>query len=404
MPPSSAPLSPPPAAAVPWGGVPRLDGRALGWITGLFLLSRLLVVAMATLSHVVVVQGGFPMYGRSWIERFCFWDAGWYTYIAGNGYSYDPQGESSVAFYPLLPLLMRAAGFLGADRMVAGYVISLGALYAACVLLWRLAARETRSATVADRAVLFLLFCPGSMWFGMIYTESLFLLTTLGCMLCARQGRWLAAGLWGLLAALTRTPGLLLAGFLFVEAGQQWAGRRAWRAPSPRGRWWQAARWPWTWRAALAMAGPVAGHASYLLFLQLRFGDWRAQQKTMAAGWGGHPQWPWNAVASQWTHLERIFVDVSMPLLGITLALALVGLWTLRRLSYAALVFALAVLYVSATPGDSVTRYLSTAAPVYIVLAQLGERSRLLETTALVFSVAVMTLLTALRANGYHII
>ena len=391
-------------AAVPRGAIPRLDARALGWITGLFLLSRLLVVAMATLSHVVMVQGGYPMYGRSWLERFCFWDAGWYVAIAQNGYSYDPQGESSVAFYPLLPLLIRAAGWLGADPRLAGYVISLAALFAACVLLWQLAARETRSASVADRAVLFLLFCPGSMWFGFIYTESLFLLTMLGCLLCARQGRWLAAGLWGLLSALTRTPGLLLAGFLFVEAAQQWVARRGLRAEGPRGRWWQVARWPWRWRAALAVAGPVLGNASYLLFLQLRFGDWRAQQKTMAAGWGGHPRWPWDAVAVQWTHQERIFVDVSMPLLGITLVLALVGLWTLRRVSYAALIFALSVLYVSATPGDSVTRYLSTAAPAYIVLAQLGERSRLLETTALVFSVAVMTLLTALRANGYHII
>ena len=397
--------SAPSPAAVPQAAIPRLDARALGWITGLFLLSRLLVIAMATLSHVVVVQGGFPMYGQSWLERFCFWDAGWYTYIAGHGYSYDPQRESAVAFYPLLPMLIRAVGWLGGNELMAGYAISLASLFGACVLLWRLAARETRSASVADRAVLFLLFCPGSMWFGMIYTESLFLLTTLGCLLCARRGRWLAAGGWGLLAALTRTPGLLLAGFLFVEAVQQWVGRRALRSPSPQGgKWWQAARWPWTWRAALAVAGPVAGHASYLLFLQWRFGDWRAQQKTMAAGWGGHPQWPWTAVASQWTHQERIFVDISMPLLGITLALAMVGLWTLRRVGYAALVFALAILYVSATPGDSVTRYLSTAAPVYIVLAQLGERSRLLETTALVFSVAVMTLLTALRANGYHII
>ena len=45
------------------------------------------------------------------------------------------------------------------------------------------------------------------MWFGMIYTESLFLLTMIGCLLCARQGRWLGAGLWGLASALTRTPG-----------------------------------------------------------------------------------------------------------------------------------------------------------------------------------------------------
>ena len=390
--------------SVPRAPVPRLDARAWGWITGMFLLSRLLVLAVAALSHVAVVQGPFPANGRSWMERLEAWDATWYSIIAEQGYSYDPHRASSVAFYPLLPLLMRAAGSLGFDRHIAGYAISLAALFGACVLLWRLAARETRSATVADRSVLFLVFCPGSMWFGMIYTESLFLLTMLGCLLCARRGRWLAAGTWGLLAALTRTPGLLLSGFLFVEATQQWIARRPLRAESPRGRWWQVARWPWKRRAVLAMLGPVVGQASYLLFLQIRFGDWRAQQKTMAAGWGGHPQWPWDAVVAQWTHQERIFVDVSMPLLGITLALALVGLFTLKRVSYAALVFALAILYVSATPGDSVTRYLSTAAPVYIVLAQLGERSRLLETTALVFSVAVMTLLTALRANGYHII
>ena len=384
--------------------MPRLDARALGWITGTFLLSRLLVVAMATLSRVVMVPGGFPMVGRSWIERFCYWDAGWYIGIAEHGYTYDPQQASSVAFYPLLPLLLRAAKFFGADELLAGYAISLAALFAACVLLWQLAARETRSASVADRAVLFLLFCPGSMWFGFIYTESLFLLTLLGCLLCARRGRWLAAGVWGILSALTRTPGLLLAGFLFVEAAQQWVARRALRTESPRSRWWQVTRWPWKWRAGVAGRGPVGGAAAYPGVLQLRFGDWRAQQKTMAAGWGGHLQFPWTAVAAQWTHQERIFVDISMPLLGITLALALLGLWTLKRVSYAALVFALAILYVSATPGDSVTRYLSTAAPVYIVLAQLGERSRLLETTALVFSVAVMTLLTVLRANGYHII
>ena len=391
--------------SVPRAPVPRLDARAWGWITGMFLLSRLLVLAVAALSHVAVVQGPFPANGRSWMERLEAWDATWYSIIAEQGYSYDPHRASSVAFYPLLPLLMRAAGSLGFDRHIAGYAISLAALFGACVLLWRLAARETRSATVADRSVLFLVFCPGSMWFGMIYTESLFLLTMLGCLLSARRGRWLAAGGWGLLCALTRTPGLLLTGFLVVEAVQQWIARRRLREINPvRGKWWQVTCWPWTWRAALAAAGPVAGNASYLLFLQLRFGDWRAQQKTMAVGWGGHPQLPWDAVAAQWTHLEPIFVDVSMPLLAITLGLALIGLWTLRRISYAALVFALALLYVCATPGDSVTRYLSTTAPVYIVLAQLGERSRLLETTALVFSVAVMTLLTALRANGYHII
>ena len=397
------------SAAVPRAVVPRLDAGALVRVTGLFLLSRLLVLAAAALSRTAMLQGFFSGRTRSWVQRFSVWDANWYLSIANEGYAYDPHGQSSAGFYPLYPLLIRAGTRLGFDAKLTGYAISLTALYAACVGLWRLAARETRSAAVAERAVLFLLFCPGSMWFGLVYTESLFLVTTVGCLLSARRGRWLAAGLWGMAAALTRTPGLLLAGFLFLEAVQQWWERRQMRAPAEpeavgRGRWWQAARWPWTGRAALAIMGPVIGHASFLLFLQIRFGDWRAQQKTMAAGWGGKPGWPWESVVSQWHTIDRIYTDVSMPLLGIVLALALVGLFTLKRVSYAVLAVALATLYVAATPGDAVTRYLCTTVPVYIVLAQLAERSRLLETTVLVFSVAVMTILTALCANGYRII
>lgn len=406
-------------AAVPEAVLPRLDAGALVRVTGLFLMSRLLVLCVAALSHTAVVQGFFATRTRTWVERFAAWDTTWYLGIVSGGYSYDPQGQSSVAFYPLYPMLIRAGTFCGFDARLTGYAISLAALYASCLLLWRLAARETRSAAVAERAVLFLLVCPGTMWFGLIYTESLYLLTLLGCLLCARQGRWLAAGFWGLAAALTRTPGLLLAGFLVLEAAQQWlerrraGGRRD--APTPaapaeadgarlRTAWWQASRWPWLTRAALAAAAPVAGNASFLLFLQLRFGDWRAQQKTMNAGWHGEFRAPWDALALQWRTLDPVFVDVSMPLLAIVLGLSLIGLATLKRVGYAVLVFALAFLYVVATPGDSVTRYLCTTATPFIVLAQLAEGSRLLETTVLVFSVAVMTVLTVLRANGYRIL
>ena len=405
----------PPPVAVPCGNVPRLDAPALVRLTGLFLISRLLVVAVAALSHLAVAQGGFRTSGQTWAERFANWDAGWYLGLASGGYFYDVQHPSNVAFYPLYPLLIRAATALGCNPLLAGYAISLAALYVGCLLLWRLTARETRSASTAERAVLFLLVCPGTMWFGMIYTESLFLLTMLGCLLSARRGRWIAAGLWGMTAALTRTPGLLLAGFLFLEAAQQWWERRRLRAPSAppdpgvparaagvRG--WRVLRWPWLTRAALAILGPVAGQATFLIFLQIRFGDWRAQQKTVAAAWGGGFRWPWEALAIQWQHLDAIYLDIYLPLLGIVLATAVVGLFTLKRASYAALALALAVLYVSTTPGDATTRYLCTTVPAYIVLAQLAERSRVLEVLVLLFSVAVMTILTVLRANGYHII
>ena len=173
---------------MPRAVVPRLDAGALVRVTGLFLMSRLLVLAVAALSHVAVEQGFFASRTRSWVERFAAWDSNWYLSIVEHGYFYDPHGQSSVGFYPLYPMLIRAGTFLGFDARLTGYGISLAALYAACLLLWRLAARETRSAAIAERAVLFLLLCPGTMWFGLVYTESLYLMTPLGCLLCARPG------------------------------------------------------------------------------------------------------------------------------------------------------------------------------------------------------------------------
>ncbi len=383
----------PPRAGEP--PVPRLTGRALAGISGVYFLSRLLVLGAVSVSRTVVMPGPYALPARSLAERLCIWDANWYVEIARQGYTFNPHGESSVAFYPLYPLLIRVLMRCGLDPLLAGYAISHAALFAAAVWMWRLAAWETRSAATAGLAATFLLLSPGAAWFGMIYTESLFLLTALGCLLAARRGRWLEAGLWGYAAAVTRTPGLLLAGFLLLEAAQQWwEARRA--GPSAKGSW---------WRPACAVAGPVLGQLSFLIFLQVAFGDWHAQQKTMTAGWfAGGPRWPWTALAQSWQWSERLFVLLGDPALAVGVLAGIASWWTLRRWGYPALVFALATLYLVSTNGDSMLRYLSTVAPVYLVLAQAARRSRLLETVVVSFSVAVLVLVAVLIANGYRVI
>ena len=60
-------------------------------------------------------------------------------------------------------------------------------------------------------------------------TESLFLLTTVSALYHIRRHRWLAAGAWGFLAALTRMQGVLviLAGVVeLVETDSRLPGRR----------------------------------------------------------------------------------------------------------------------------------------------------------------------------------
>ena len=379
------------------GQVPRLDGPALVSICGVFFLSRLLFVGVAAVSHAVVLPGTFGVPARSWIERFGHWDAGWYVDIAQQGYHFDPHAASSVAFYPLLPLLMRGLHGLGLDTVLAGYAISHAALFVACLLLWRLAALETRSATVANLAVTFLLLGPGAVWFGLIYTESLFLLVLVGCLFAARRGRWLEAAGWGFAAAVTRTPGLFLAGFLFLEAAQQWWENRATVPPSEVGR-------PSFARAGVAIAGPVLGQLAFLTFLQVAFGDWHAQQRTMQAGWlPSGPRLPWTALAENWRPTDPVASLLGDPLLAVSVVIGVASFWTLRRWGYPALMLTLTTLYVVSTNGDSLVRYCVTLAPGYIVLAQAARRSRLLETAILGFSVAVFALLTVLLANGYKV-
>ncbi len=412
---STAVLPDPAAAArgenLPPAPVPRLTGRDLAQICGLYFFSRLLVVGAVVLAHQVILPGPFAAASRSWVERLVQWDSNWYLEIVTDGYKFDPHGASSVAFYPLYPYLIRVLWWAGLPPQVAGYAVSHAALFGACLYLWRLAALETRSTTVANLAVTFLVLSPGAMWFGMIYTESLFLLTTVACLFAARRGRWVEATLWGYAAAITRTPGLLLAGFLVLEAAQQWWEARRSQVPlaadSPQAGMVAPRRaWPSLFaRLALAGTGPVLGQLTFLIFLQVRFGDWHAQQRTMTAGWfAGGPRWPWTALIQEWRWLDPIYTLLADPLLAVVLAAGVASFWTLRRWGYPALVLTLSTLYLVSTNGDSLLRYLSTAAPVYLVLAQAARRSRLLETVIVGSSVGIMVLLTVLLASGYRII
>ena len=70
--------------------------------------------------------------GPRFAETFAAWDSGWYFDIAQRGYYWSESGQSSLAFFPLYPLLMRALAwpFGGGDRAlwIAGVALSYGCL------------------------------------------------------------------------------------------------------------------------------------------------------------------------------------------------------------------------------------------------------------------------------------
>jgi hypothetical protein len=165
------------------------------------------------------------------------WDAVWYLRTADSGYGQVPQ---RVAFFPLYPLLVRAVGELGGGspgaRLVAAYMIALAAFLGALVLLYRLTSLEL-GRQVAAPAVLLLAVFPASLYFGAPYSESLFLLASVGAFYAARSGSWAWAGVAAGAAAATRSAGILLLVPLLVVWWTQDRERRArdlaWLALAP---------------------------------------------------------------------------------------------------------------------------------------------------------------------------
>jgi hypothetical protein len=86
-----------------------------------------------------------PITYEKFVEIFAAWDFGWYWDIARHGYYFRTDGESSVAFFPLYPLLIRAvaAPFGGSDQAtwVAAIMVSSGAYLLGLIALYRFAER-----------------------------------------------------------------------------------------------------------------------------------------------------------------------------------------------------------------------------------------------------------------------
>jgi hypothetical protein len=156
------------------------------------------------------------------------WDAGWYLGIVTDGYQYfhnRPDLQQNIVFFPAYPMMMRALGRLLGGQMAgdvaAGMAISLGAFWGALVYLFAFA-RERVGADKAAAALWLIAAYPFALFFGAIYTESLFLLCTIATFYHVTKRQFGRAGAWGLLVGLTRLNGALLAVPIAILAISRW--------------------------------------------------------------------------------------------------------------------------------------------------------------------------------------
>jgi hypothetical protein len=209
--------------------------RLLVWAAG---LGAIAVWGVHATHRAAFDPGGltrpFGALGDLLVAPAARWDTVWFLDIANDG-----SGDRA-AFFPLYPLLVRAGGWLCGSPLLAGIAISLVCFLAGLAALHRLAALELGADAARWTVVAFALF-PGSLWFSAVYSESLFLMVSVGAVLCARRERWAAAALLGALGAATRSAGLLLVvpvGLLWLDArraGRARTASAAWLAVIPLG-------------------------------------------------------------------------------------------------------------------------------------------------------------------------
>ena len=244
------------------------------------------------------------------------WDTFWYLDIATRGYHWNgnPLEQQNVVFFPLFPMMMRAAGtVVGGHPLLAGLLVSLAAFLAALCYFWRWTA-ERAGVDAASGAVWLLSAFPHAIFFSAVYTESLYLLIVVSaCYYAERRLFWRASAI-GLLAGVVRPNGILLS--LSI-------GIIAFVTNRDRGR--------LIPRAAAALT-PVFGVLCFSAYLAWRVGDATAWVANQAA-------WPDNfGIHTPSAHVNLWWVPNALALAVVVSALA--ALTTLLGAAYGVFIVA----------------------------------------------------------------
>jgi len=344
-------------------------GFPWGAVLGIFLATRLgfFLVGVITL-HSIAPPSDLgrnficpDVHSNIYLDMFSRWDAEWYLLIAERGYDcaevyeQNPLYEAgdTYGFFPLYPLTIRGATLLTGDPVLAGVILShlffLGALLLLAALVMHDFSRRTAILTVA-----FIALFPGAVFFGAVYSESLFLLLAVAVLFCARKRIWWPLLPLGAALTLTRPVGILF----LLPVAWEYLRSKAWR-PGVQVAW---------------LAGFPLGLIGFMAFCAATFGDLLAFAVRQTA-WRGTFTGPWKAFV-------RFFEDpaivgshnASIDFVVAVLAVSGVVFFA-RRLpfSYTLVSASLVVLPLCASLW-SFTRFAAVVFPLFVGLADLSER------------------------------
>lgn len=319
------------------------------------------------------------------------WDAQWYRTIIVNGYTnVSNSGQRDTVFMPLYPLMVRAVSVLTGNIFTAGLLVSNLSLAAATVFLYRFV-KERYDEGLAQKTCVLLLLYPFSFYFSGLYTESLFFLGNMGAFYFAHRKQWLISGLFLAAASATRTVGIVttLAVALFYLSELNWDLKKI--------------------RPNILFIGLGAlGIGSYMVFLQLKFGDpFLFVTSLDAPGWGKEmtPTRFWDVFMSgfrsNWL-AGQVTIQTLFAVWGLIITAVLILLGA-RKMGLVFTVWSVLVWLVYFRVWTGSGRFFAVHFPLFILVAQLLEKRPMTLAFLLFASGATLVMLTFVHSHGFPV-
>jgi hypothetical protein len=343
--------------------------------------------------------------GGQYFEGWQRWDAYWYRTIVREGYVYYPGVQSSVAFWPSYPIVVKAFSWLFPSIFITGSVVTLasGATLAVCFRRW--AGLFLKPAGALTGLLVLLVYPYGYYQYGAVYADALFIAAAVGAFLLLERDKVFWAGVVGMVATAGRPAGLIVAGallFRLIERRNTANGERGLVAAlDPRGLGWRDSP------VLLAFAGAGA----WCAYLWVRFGD-----PFLFATVEGAQGWDQAAGPSTWLKFRLIETIEHHPLSPSTINLVVQGVLVIgglalvpavkRRFGWAYAIYVLGVCGMALVGTKDFMgsgRYLLSAFPAIAALGDLLSKRRGIRAAVLPLSLVALLGLAMLFGRGSYL-
>lgn len=350
------------------------------------------------------------------LDGWTRWDGAWYVSIATQGYYFNPDEQSNVAFFPLYPLTVRLFMFIFKNPYISGIIVSNLAFLAGSYFFYKLLYDHLlREKDKTFWSIASLIFFPYSFFFSAVYSESLFFMCAVLCFYYAERRNWPLSGIFGMFASADRFVGIALFPAILVKYRETYRVECRFtpaQNPSSSSLIKEGKR-SWTQHAVpmISIGLIPLGMIGYMIFLYIKFGNPLAFAHTIGGGWEGMKTLrpdillPFKSVYNTVINFNKLpdnkyHVIFQFP---IFLFFLFMLYFVYKYLGTAYVLFSLVMVFIPSSVSInliSMGRYMLVIFPVFAVIPHV-LKNRYLKIIILSFSFLILTAFTAMFSTWW---